>query len=456
MATTPYNSLAEQQAETQRKLQEAQRNQTSAVEKAEKARKRNETVNIGVQSLQAANNAGLFNSGVGSGVGAGTSTVGVDTNIGAALNPGVDPGTGFTLGAETGAPVEAGTPNFQIGAPSTAGYIAGAMTAYNTGKNFFGSTGKNMYGEDRDRMLSEGVAMTVANVYTAGLASVAKMALTKVLGEKKMGQLQKIVFNKYTDPIMQIGELTGSSKNRDQFGRDAVRKNFKKQGFVDEAFNVTLGDGSKYNIGVDGKAKPEYGVNPDTGKAMNAFDLNHTDPLVKKLVPMVNPLINVMTGGNEKLASDFTGYLVRAAMSNAGGDEKKAMQNVQAFYAQLKASPTALNAALDKMVAEKKLDAQTALIYKNDIKKATQGMNFGEGGGTGGSPGGVRVKYPSTPKPAPQPYQGQTDVAGDFARRQESLQPKQGIDTQALYSNFAKNFVPQSQSIGRVNENENA
>lgn len=246
-----------------------------------------------------------------------------------------------------------------------------------------------------------------------------------------------------------IGAEFGSSKDKDQMGRDAVRKKFGELKFVDDQFNVSLADGTKFNIGVDGKARPEYGIDPNTGKAMHAFDLNHSDPLVKQLVPMVNPLVNVLTGGNAKLASDFTGYLVRAAMSNSGGDFKKAMANVQGFYQQLNADPKALSASIDSMLGEKKIDAQTAAIWKNDINKATAGMNWGsQGAGSQIIIGGGGFKSTPIPKPAPQPYQPTKSVSQSYAARSQQTQAPQGQNVGALYSNFAKNFVPQS-SVNR-------
>lgn len=236
-------------------------------------------------------------------------------------------------------------------------------------------------------------------------------------------------------------EVFGSSKDKDQMKRDTVRKELSKVGFLDKGFNLSLADGSKVNIGVDGKAKKEYGVLPN-GQAMHAFDLNQEDPLVQKLIPNVNPLVSVLAGGDRKLTSDFTGYLVRAAMSNAGGDYNKALANVRSFYQQLQASPKLLHQQIDKMLAENKIDATTAKIYKDDITRTTAGMKFGDEPIKIGVP---QPRYPAQPKPTPPPPpSGSQNYAAEFNQRNQQANPQQQ-DIGAAYNNFARNFIPQQQ-----------
>ncbi len=453
--STPYQQLiANQEAQKQTVLKNQQQRQEQA--------KKNELVNTISQGLVADQ---MLTSGEGRkqlgsfiadqlGIGS-TSTVAGDFGGLSAGTPVASSQSGTMLASANPAlsgqtvpmsmqppPVESGTPFFDVGAPSTAGYVAGAVRGARGVQRFFDP---NVYEKDRNRQAIWDAGMTVANVYTGGLAELGDTAAQKLLGKGGYKEAQKVLA--YTTPTYWMMNAVGSGKDRDQFNRDQVRKSFGELKFVDDQFNVSLADGTKFNIGVDGKAKPEYGIDPNTGKAMHAFDLNHSDPLVKQLVPMVNPLVNVLTGGDKKLASDFTGYLVRAAMSNSGGDFKKAMSNVQSFYQQLNANPTDLASSIDKMLADKKIDAQTAAIWKNDINKATSGMNWGNTG-TGSNIGGFKIKSTPPPKPAPQPYQPTKSVSQSYAARSQQTQAPQGQNVGALYSNFAKNFVPQS-SVNR-------
>jgi hypothetical protein len=243
-------------------------------------------------------------------------------------------------------------------------------------------------------------------------------------------------------------DVFGSSKDKDQMKRDAVRKQLQKVNFLDKDFNLKLADGSIFSgIKIDGKAKEGYGVLPD-GRKMHAFDLNHEDPLVQKLIPRVNPLVAVLTGGDQKLTSDFTGYLVRAAMSNSGGDYNKALANVQSFYRQLDANPKLLHEQIDAMLSSNKIDATTAKIWKDDITRTTAGMKWGDTPAP--VPTGGR-RAPAQPKiPPPPPPSGNQNFAAEFNQRnQQNNAASQQQDVGAMYSSFARNFVPQQQrSIG--------
>jgi len=336
-----------------------------------------------------------------------------------------------------------GTPTFAVGEPSTAGYIAGAIRGYQGAKQFFT---EDTWDKRRNEQLAWNAAMTAANIYTGGLAQVGEMLGNKILGKGAMREVQRVI----TGPTAFVLNLGAGGKDKDQFMRDKIREGFQKMGFVDQNYNVRLADGSTYNIGVDGKAKPEYGVNPANGKAMHAFDLDQANPIVKQLIPLVNPLVNVLTGGDKKLASDFTGYLVRAAMSNSGNDVQKAIANIQSFYRQLNASPAALNASLDKMVEEKRIDQATAKIYKDDILRATSGMKWGDSAGAGF--GGFSFKMPEIKKlpMAPLPYNANPNAGREAY---VDMMSKSGASNPAnAYSNFASNFNIMSPALSGENK----
>jgi hypothetical protein len=349
-------------------------------------------------------------------------TVGTDTNLASALAPGVDPQTGYSLGGE------AGTSFLGKAAPGIGGLIAAKKTADIVGNMPTG----------RQRFVVGGVGGALAG---AGVgASIGAFG----------GPIGAGLGAAIGAGVGLIGSEFGSSKDKDQMSRDAVRKYFQKAGFVDQDYNVRLADGSTYNIGVDGKAKAEYGVNPQTGKAMHAFDLDQSNPIVKQLIPLVNPLVNALTGGDKKLASDFTGYLVRAAMSNSGNDVQKAITNIQSFYRQLNASPAALSATFDKMVEEKRIDKATAQIYKDDATRATSGMKWGDSAGAGF--GGFSFKMPEIKKlpMAPLPYNANPNAGREAYM---DMMSKSGASNPAnAYSNFASNFNIMSPALSGENK----
>jgi hypothetical protein len=168
-----------------------------------------------------------------------------------------------------------------------------------------------------------------------------------------------------------IKTMTGGKKSKDQYNRDEVRKQLEALGIaskINGSHHVTLSDGSKFNIGLDGKT-PVY-----------KMDLNNK--LVQDLIPYVLPLSYTVVGRNDKESQatrqkkidDLTGYLVNAAISNAGGDIEKAKANIKGFY-KINIDPSlfpeeqkaVLNQKLKEMIPEPSMPS----------------FNFGGGGGGG-------------------------------------------------------------------------
>lgn len=117
-----------------------------------------------------------------------------------------------------------------------------------------------------------------------------------------------------------IGALAGGAlgmikagKHDDQIARDRVRGGLQQMGFLDQNFNLDLADGTKFNVGIDGGARPEY----DFSGGRRAFEVKAENPFSTQAVAWANPIAEVLTAGNPKLRSDFAGYLANGAMSNA-------------------------------------------------------------------------------------------------------------------------------------------
>jgi len=110
------------------------------------------------------------------------------------------------------------------------------------------------------------------------------------------------------------GSLFGSGKDQDQRSRDAIRASMVESGFLDPNYNVSLAEGAKFDIGKDGS---EQLYNIDLSAPDASRDLN-----------LVAPLAKILTGGDEKLGSDFSGYLTNAVRST--GDP---LANAKELYA---------------------------------------------------------------------------------------------------------------------------
>jgi len=121
-----------------------------------------------------------------------------------------------------------------------------------------------------------------------------------------------------------IGKMMTTGKSDAQLLRDDFRGLLKETGVADDDYNVTLADGSQFNIGLDGKTKYQnVGENIDKKKTRNAWDVDFSNPLAEFAVKQINPMIqNIYKDANGKLnIEQYTGMLVNAATSNAKSQE---------------------------------------------------------------------------------------------------------------------------------------
>lgn len=117
-----------------------------------------------------------------------------------------------------------------------------------------------------------------------------------------------------------IGKMMTTGKSDAQLLRDDFRGLLKQTGVADDNYNVTLADGSQFNIGLDGKTKLQnVGENIDKKKTRNAWDVDFSNPLAKFAVDQIDPMVrNIYQGADGKLKLEqYTGMLVNAATSNA-------------------------------------------------------------------------------------------------------------------------------------------
>jgi len=108
-----------------------------------------------------------------------------------------------------------------------------------------------------------------------------------------------------------VGGWTGSSKDKYQMIRDSARKGWKEAGIIDENYQGTLADGSKFDFGKDGKGQVE---------------IDYADPVTGRAIGLGNVL--AAGEGSYGRATDGLSKLYTGAMiSNAGGNYEVAKQN---------------------------------------------------------------------------------------------------------------------------------
>lgn len=123
-----------------------------------------------------------------------------------------------------------------------------------------------------------------------------------------------------------IGAMMKSGKSGVQKVRDSFRSDLQASGVADDKYMVTLADGSKFNIGLDGKTKYQnVGKNIDGKTTRNAWDVDWSNPLAKFATDKIEPMIRNIYGPDDKKAKympgQFTGILVNAATSNAQSEQ---------------------------------------------------------------------------------------------------------------------------------------
>lgn len=130
-----------------------------------------------------------------------------------------------------------------------------------------------------------------------------------------------------------IGRMMTSGKSDDQLRRDDFRGLLKETGVADKNYHVTLADGSKFNIGLDGKTRyNNVGENIDGKTSRQAWDVDFSNPLAKFATDQIDPMIrNIYTNVPKQIKPEqYTGILVNAVTSNAK-TEQDVTNNIQAI-----------------------------------------------------------------------------------------------------------------------------
>jgi hypothetical protein len=218
------------------------------------------------------------------------------------------------------------------GAAGTAG-TAGTVGAAGAG----GATGAGSAGASAAGTSSLASVGSVALPVAAALATLSNIWETGgkdiVKGRGKSDDWANQGFNMVLGPVgpialrmlgkRSLGRMVTGGKSDAQEMRDMFRKDLRNEEIADKDWNVTLADGTKYNIGLDGKTKLQnVGENIDRKTTRRVWDVDFSNPLAKKAVDLVNAKVMERYGGIKGVAPEqFTAMLVNAITSNAKNEQ---------------------------------------------------------------------------------------------------------------------------------------
>ena len=194
--------------------------------------------------------------------------------------------------------------------------------------------------------------------------------------------------------IYNYTNLGGGKTNKDQLQRDQLREGVLASGLGLKndkgSTELTLADGTKYDIGLDGGARLADGRRP--------YDLDLKNELQQSLVPYAQTLSLMYSGGDEKKTSDLTGYFVNAAISNAKTKEE-ALANLRSFYNKAGVTTSQATQYLGNLKKNGKLDDQAYGVLSTQVQSVAQ-----NDAAKGNSTGGMSFNMPtlSIPKATPQ------------------------------------------------------
>lgn len=252
----------------------------------------------------------------------------------------------------------------------------------------------------------------------------------------------------YAAAAIVVGSLVLGSiqagKSGNQTARDQLRAGAEHLGLTDDKFNITLANGSKFDIGIDGHGgqREVYntaGLRPDQKDihTLNAWDLDYTKDLDAITGVAGNGLALMLYGdGHNDHVTQMGNYFTNAAVSTAKTADlteagfAETQKNMQKMYSDSgiknKADAYALS---NQLFAEGRVN-QTQLVsiqqginltfdpFKTSFGAAHQlleGVKLGRQGTDNKAPPAENVRIPLPPakyKPAPKPPPGSEVPAG--------------------------------------------
>ena len=252
-----------------------------------------------------------------------------------------------------------------------------------------------------------------------------------------------------------------TGKEEHQVTRDAYRSDLQQRGMLDDKYQITLADGSQFDMGQDGSTGIHQATRPDQltkggDGPMHSYDVDYTNDLDYATSMGCITLSRLMYGGAGRDTDSIGGQLTNAAISSVGYNQEmtpenyaKSMENTRAFYAQggIKSADDAKQLA-NMAFAEGRMDATehaTALqaidlVYNPNSYSKAQQLMAGRWRGIE-----TAAQSPTPDKQVPTPVtQGKPDIKPAAVYR--AAKPKLTKE-QVLAMNRAK-YSAQEQQAG--------
>lgn len=208
-----------------------------------------------------------------------------------------------------------------------------------------------------------------------------------------------------------VGSWTGSSKGKAQMARDQIRGVLQSGGVLDDKFQGTLADGSKYDFGKDGSTLKWKEIDKIASENKPAWEA---------AVPLTDALAASYGFVGQK-ASDISAWYAKGAVSNAKNDPAVAIANAQHLAKQQGITYDMIKGKLDEAIKDNRISQGQYNYYLSGAQQLT-----------GGSP---------TPTPAPIQRPGKGQVArvspGMYMNDQGRVSRAGGM-RQALEQNYGK------------------
>lgn len=254
--------------------------------------------------------AGKFGAGAagaGAGAAAGGAAAGTAASGAAAGGAGAAGAGGAAAGTTGGAAGGIGMGSIGSVALPVAAVVAAASNAWETGM--------------KDIVRGRGTRADWINQGVNVLGGAAPNIALRLLGKRSIG-------------AMMVSGKSGAQQLRDSFRGDLREAGVANK--IDGSDHVTLADGSKFNIGLDGKTKYK---NADEKTSRNAWDVDMENPLAKLATDKLDPMIRNIYGADDPkrkfFPGQYTGMLVNAVTSNAK-NEQDVLANIEAVLGKSK------------------------------------------------------------------------------------------------------------------------
>jgi len=174
----------------------------------------------------------------------------------------------------------------------------------------------------------------------------------------------------------------GSGKHKDQKARDSIRDLYKNTGLVNDNYQVSLADGSQFDLGLDGDSGRRTWAAPDrrmqgAPDELNAYDIDYTSDLDFFSGMGGITLSRLLTGSKATNVDQMGGQLGNAAISNIGFGAPMTQENFNKMTANQRAmyAQSGINSKEEALALTNEAFS-AGRIKENDIVSMQQSINM--------------------------------------------------------------------------------